>query len=96
MPDCQKNELTNRPVESIEQSEQVVNYYACRMVEDYHKAMKTGCGIEELQMTTRHGLDNTIALLSVLAVFVLTLRCKARDERTREQPARLDEDPIST
>lgn len=87
--------LTNRPVESAEQAREVAEDYACRwMVEDYHKAMKTGCGIEELQMTKRHGLDNAIALLSVLAVHVLRLRCNARDEQTREQPARLHEDPL--
>ena len=49
--------LTNRPVESAEAAREVVEDYACRwMVEDYHKAMKTGCGIEETQMTTLHGL----------------------------------------
>jgi len=87
--------LTNRPVDSAEQAREVVEDYACRwMVEDYHKAMKSGCGVEELQMTTRHGLDNAIAVLSVLAVHVLRLRCNARDERTREQPARLHEEPL--
>ena len=66
----------------------VAEDYACRwLIEDYHKAQKTGCGMEELQMTTRHGLDNAIALLSVLAVQVLKLRCLARDPLLRDQPA---------
>jgi hypothetical protein len=87
--------LTNRPVDSAGQAREVVEDYACRwMVEDYHKAMKSGCGIEELQLTTRHGLDNAIALLSVLAVHVLRLRCNARDEQIRRQPARLHEEPL--
>jgi hypothetical protein len=87
--------LTNRPVESAEQAREAVEDYACRwMVEDYHKAMKSGCGIEGLQMTTRHGLDNAIAVLSVLAVHVLRLRCNARDGQTRDQPARLHEEPL--
>ena len=87
--------LTNRPVESLGQALEVVEDYACRwVVEDYHKAMKSGCGIERLRMTTRHGLGNAVAVLSVLAVHVLRLRCNARDERTREQPARLHEDPL--
>lgn len=80
--------LTNRPVTTVEAALGVAEDYACRwMVEDYHKAQKTGCGIEELQMTTRHGLDNAIAVLSVLAVHVLKLRCLARDPELREQPA---------
>lgn len=87
--------LTNRPVESFEQAREVVEDYACRwMVEDYHKAIKSGCGIEETQMTTLHGLSNVIGLLSVLGVHVLRLRCNARDEAIREQPARLHEEPL--
>jgi hypothetical protein len=87
--------LTNRPTESLEQAREVVEDYACRwMVEDYHKAMKSGCGIEETQMTTMHGLSNVIALLSVLAVHVLRLRCNARDERIKQQPARLHEQEL--
>jgi hypothetical protein len=87
--------LTNQTVQAAEQSREVVEDYACRwMVEDYHKAKKTGCGIEELQMTTLHGLSNAIALLSVLAVHVLRLRCNARDEEIRQQPARLHEEEL--
>ena len=87
--------LTNRPVESLEQAREVVEDYGCRwMIEDYHKAAKSGCGIEETQMTTLHGLSNVIAVLSVLAVHVLRLRCNARDEQIRQQPARLHEDEL--
>jgi hypothetical protein len=87
--------LTNRPLDSIEQAIEVVEHYACRwVIEDYHKAQKTGCGIEELQLTTRHGLDNAITMLSVLAVHVLRLRCCARDASSRDQPARLHEEDL--
>ena len=64
------------------------------MIEEYHKGMKTGCGIETLQLTTRHGLDNAIALLSVLAVHVLKLRSTARDKTLRHQLATVLEDPV--
>lgn len=81
--------LTNEPVECEAQARGAVDDYGCRwVIEDYHKAMKTGCGIERVQMTTRHGLDNVIATLSVLAVHLLALRDAARDERTRDDPAR--------
>ena len=87
--------LTNQPIESAEQAREVVEDYACRwMIEDYHKAMKTGCGIEETQMTTLHGLSNVIGVLSVLGVHVLRLRCKARDEQIAAQPAHLHEDSL--
>jgi len=87
--------LTNVEIDSVEKAKEVIDDYACRwMVEDYHKAMKTGCGIEDLQMTTKHGLSNAIALLSVLAVHVLRLRCHARDETTSDQPACEHEDEL--
>ena len=87
--------LTNQDIQDEADARQVTDDYSCRwMIEEYHKGMKTGCGIEELQLTTRHGLDNAIALLSVLAVHVLKLRCTARDETLRQQPATTLEDPV--
>lgn len=87
--------LTNRPVATVEQAREVVEDYACRwMIEDYHKAMKSGCGIEDMQLTTLQGLSAAIAVQSVLAVHVLRLRCKARDEQTKGQPARLHEEEL--
>ena len=49
--------------------------------------MKTGCGIETLQFTTEAALQPAIALLSVVAVFLLTLRDAARDPATAGRPA---------
>lgn len=87
--------LTNQPVTDADQARQVTEDYACRwIIEELHKGMKTGCGIEELQLTTRHGLDNAIGLLSVLAVHVLKLRCAARDEKLKHEPATTLEEPL--
>ena len=44
--------------------------------------MKTGCGIETLQFTTEAALQPAIALLSVVAVFLLGLRDAGRDPET--------------
>jgi len=87
--------LTNVEVSDAAAARRVLDDYACRWrVEDYHKALKTGCGIERTQLTTRHALENFIALTSVLAVRVLKLRCAARDEATRDEPARLHEEEL--
>jgi hypothetical protein len=87
--------LTNLEVRDAASARRVVSDYACRwLVEDYHKALKTGCGIERTQLTTRHALANFIALTSVLAVRVLRLRCAARDPATAERPARLHEEAL--
>src|SRR5256885_11972521 len=56
--------------------------YGCRsIVEELHKGMKTGCGIETLQFTTEAALQPAIALLSVVAVFLLGLRDARSEER---------------
>lgn len=87
--------LTNVPIDGVEAARECVSDYACRwIIEEYHKGMKSGCGIEDVQMTTAHGLHNAIALLSVLAVHVLRLRCKARDESTAQQLAKNHEEPL--
>jgi len=41
------------PGPDFEQAGQCVDWYACRpIIEEYHKAAKTGCGIELPQFTT--------------------------------------------
>lgn len=49
--------------------------------------MKTGCGIETLQFTTEGALQPVIALLSVVAAFLLELRDAGRDPATADLPA---------
>ncbi len=48
------------------------------VVEEYHKAQKTGCRIEDMQFTTTDRLEPAIALLSVVAVTLLNLREASR------------------
>lgn len=63
-------------------------WYGCRwMVEEYHKAMKTGCQVEDLQFRTEQALQPMIALLSVTAVMLLNLRQAARRSDAHERNA---------
>jgi hypothetical protein len=67
--------LSNVPTLTRLQAWERVDWYACRpIVEEYHKAQKTGCGMERPQFTTRKALEVTIAMLSVVAVQLLRLR----------------------
>jgi hypothetical protein len=78
--------LTNEPVKTFKDAWRVTGWYECRwVVEEYHKGMKTGCGIEELQFTTVDRLQPAIALLSAIALTLLDLRDASRrdDARTR-------------
>ena len=67
--------LTNEPVRTFEDATRVTGWYERRWVaEEYHKAQKTGCRIEDMQFTTTDRLGPAIALLSVVAVTLLKLR----------------------
>ena len=72
-----------------------VGYYERRpRVEDYHKAQKTGLGVERLQLQSQAGLQPAIALLSVLAVALVNAREAARDEARADRPATDYVDPL--
>lgn len=88
--------LTDMPIRDAAELRQRVGWYERRpLVEEFHKAQKTGMAIESLQFTTEGALQPAIALLSVVAVSLLNLREGARDGGRAEQPAAAQVDPVS-
>jgi hypothetical protein len=80
--------LTNDPVRNFEDACQRVDWYSTRWtIEEYHKVLKTGCGIETLQFTTEARLQPAIALLSVVALHLLNLRDASRSPDAQIRPA---------
>lgn len=80
--------LTNVPTSDRQQAWERVDWYECRpIVEEYHKALKTGCGMELAQFTTRKALEVTLAMLSVVAVQLLRLRDLSRRPEAEVTPA---------
>lgn len=80
--------LTNEPVNSLAAARQVMRWYESRwVVEEYHKAMKTGCQVENLQFADESRLEPMIALLSVVALVLLNLRDASRRDDARTTPA---------
>jgi hypothetical protein len=78
--------LTNEPVQSLDDAWRVTTWYERRwIIEEYHKGLKTGCRIEDLQFTAVERLQPAIALLSGLALTLLNLRDISRraDAHTR-------------
>ena len=76
------------PVTSAAEAWEKCGWYACRwMVEEYHKATKTGCQVEDLQFRTEQALQPMIGLLSVTAVMLLNLRQAARRPDAKERKA---------
>jgi hypothetical protein len=81
--------LTNEQTAGQAAIETVLNWYECRwVVEEYHKAQKTGCGIENPQFTKEDRLQPLIALLSVVALLLLQLREYSRQAESATRPAR--------
>ncbi len=73
--------LSNLPAENFGQACQLIDFYAVRpIIEDYHKGLKTGMGIEHLQFEHADRLEPAIALLSVIAALLLQLRHAARQK----------------
>jgi hypothetical protein len=80
--------LTNVAAVTKKEAWERVDWYECRpIIEEYHKAQKTGCGMELPQFTTRKALEVTIALLSVVAVQLLRLRDLARQADAADRRA---------
>lgn len=71
---------TSEPVETSEQILRIVDWYRARwVIEEYFKALKTGCSIEQRQLGDLHSLSNALALLLPIAWQLLLLRNEARD-----------------
>jgi hypothetical protein len=84
--------LTNVATTTRTQAWERVDWYQCRpIIEEFHKAQKTGCGMEQLQFTTRKALEVTIAMLSVVAVQLLRLRDLARQDQDHPASDVVDE-----
>jgi len=79
--------LTSLVVEDFEDAWLVIGYYEKRwLIEEWHKALKTGCRVTERQLKTKHRLEAMVGLLSVVGVRLLQLKSAARAEPHR--PAR--------
>ena len=80
--------LTRVAVNTLADAWERVDWYCMRWtVEEYHKAQKTGCGIELPQFEKVRALQPMIALLSVVAVSLLNLRELSRDAESQDKPA---------
>lgn len=78
--------LTTEPCQTPAEIMRVVDLYRARwVIEEFFKALKTGCLIESRQFESRHALLNMLALFMPIAVHLLWLRTCARD--TPDAPA---------
>jgi hypothetical protein len=73
--------FTTLPVDTAEQVAIVVDNYRARWtIEEFHKALKTGCAYEEREFETLHALLVILAISIPIACEILWLRSVARQQ----------------
>lgn len=86
--------LTSWPVERLEAAWRVAQTYARRwMIEEYHKALKSGAGVEQSQLENGASLQALIGILSVVAVRLFALQYESRTN-PHEAITEKDVDPV--
>lgn len=71
--------ITTEPIETPAQVEAIVDAYRARWrVEEFFKALKTGCAFEKRQLESLRTLVNALAVFSIIAWRLLVLRSVAR------------------
>jgi hypothetical protein len=77
---------TSEPIETPEQQLAVVDYYRARWtIEEYFKAIKTGCDFEKKQLQDFESLINLLATFAPIAYRLLLLRSEVA--RAPDEPA---------
>ncbi len=81
--------LTSLSCERWVEVQRIIGRYAARWwVEEYHKALKSGAGVQDSQLERAHRLESLAAVLAIVAVRLLNAKWLARgrpDERVDEQ-----------
>jgi hypothetical protein len=74
--------LTNLPIDNDKEIAFAVDCYRARWaIEDYFKALKTGCQFERRQLESAHSLLNALAILAPVAWRLLLLRHLGRSSK---------------
>lgn len=80
--------LTNVPVTQLAEAQERIAWYERRpIIEELHKGMKTGCGVEKMQFEKIERLEPAIAVISAVATTLLRLRDAARAADADQRPA---------
>jgi hypothetical protein len=80
--------LTDLAAGTREAAWERVDWYERRpVIEDLHKAMKSGCGVERVQFEKVSHLEPFVALVSAVSAVLLGMRQAARDPEAQHTPA---------
>jgi hypothetical protein len=71
--------LTSLPCTTLSQARRIIGRYPARWsIEEYHKALKSGAGVEDSQLAQACRLETLIAVLALVAVRLLNTKLMAR------------------
>lgn len=72
--------MTSETVETIEQAQKIVDYYEKRwLIEDYHKAWKSGgTDVEQFRMQSANNIEKLMVITAFVAVRIMQLRLCGR------------------
>ena len=74
--------LTSLPVKTFADAWQVIEDYENRwLIEEYHKALKTGCNLEGPALRTAERLEPLIGLISVIGIRLFQMKLLGRNQR---------------
>ena len=87
--------LTSEPIDTDDELSRVVDKYRQRwLIEEFFKAIKTGCAFEKRQLETYHSLRNALAMTLPIAWEMLLLRSQSRQPGASSPPATTFVDPL--
>ena len=80
--------LSDWPVQTFEQAMRIIKAYTRRwLIEEYHKALKTGTSIEDSQLTTAQRITSLLGILAVVAVRLVNMKLLATTRPDEPVPA---------
>jgi hypothetical protein len=81
--------LTSLPCQRLAECQRIVARYTLRWwIEQYHKALKSGAGVEESQLAQGFRIENLLAILGILAVRLVNTQWLARNRP--EEPVEVE------
>ena len=83
--------MTTEPISTEEEIRKVVAIYRQRwLIEEFFKAIKTGCGFMKRQLASYHALTNALSMAVPIAWSMLLLRCQSRTSKSLPANAIID------
>jgi len=80
--------LSSEEVRTATQAQEVINHYKHRwQIEEWHRCLKQGCALEQIQLKSVAAIQKAAAICSVVAVRLLQLKQLSRDAGLSPVPA---------